>query len=48
MVAAYPLLGVGPDNFRLTYPRYAGTRHQATRARTANNMYLEVLAGADW
>jgi O-antigen ligase len=44
MVAAYPLLGVGPDNFRLTYPRYAGLATSDSRTH-ANNMYLEVLAG---
>jgi O-antigen ligase len=44
MFAAYPLLGVGPDNFRLTYPRYAGLTAGDPRAHS-NNMYLEVVAG---
>jgi O-Antigen ligase len=44
MFAAYPLLGVGPDNFRLTYPRYAGLTAGDPRTHS-NNMYLEVVAG---
>src|SRR4030095_13711245 len=44
MFAAYPLLGVGPDNFRLTYPRYAGLTSGDPRTHS-NNMYLEVAAG---
>jgi hypothetical protein len=44
MVAAHPLLGVGPDNFRLMYGTYAGLPHADTRTHS-NNMYLEVLAG---
>ncbi len=45
IAAAYPLLGVGPDNFRQVYGRYAGLERWDTRVH-ANNMYLEVLAGA--
>jgi O-antigen ligase len=44
MFAAHPLLGVGPDNFRLLYPRYAGLTAGDPRTHS-NNMYLEVLAG---
>jgi O-antigen ligase len=44
MFAAYPLLGVGPDNFRLIYPRYAGLTSGDARTHS-NNMYLEILAG---
>src|SRR5207247_1569547 len=40
----HPLLGIGPDNFRLMYPEYAGLSAGDTRAHS-NNMYLEVLAG---
>jgi O-antigen ligase len=44
MVAAHPLLGVGPDNFRLLYGSYAGLAGADQRTHT-NNMYLEVLVG---
>jgi O-antigen ligase/polysaccharide polymerase Wzy-like membrane protein len=44
MVAARPLLGVGPDNFRLAYGRYAGLASVDPRTHS-NNMYLEMLAG---
>jgi O-antigen ligase len=44
MVAAHPLLGVGPDNFRLLYGGYAGLPGADQRTH-ANNMYLEVLVG---
>jgi hypothetical protein len=44
MVAAHPLLGVGPDNFRLLYGSYAGLAGADPRTH-ANNMYLEVLVG---
>jgi O-antigen ligase len=44
MVAAHPLLGVGPDNFRLSYGRYAGITSADPRTHS-NNMYLEMLAG---
>jgi hypothetical protein len=44
MVADHPLLGVGPDNFRLRYGEYAGLPGADSRVH-ANNMYLEVLAG---
>ena len=44
MLAAHPLLGVGPDNFRLAYGGYAGLRSFDTRTHS-NNMYLEMFAG---
>jgi O-antigen ligase len=44
MVAAHPLLGVGPDNFRLSYGRYAAIASADPRTHS-NNMYLEMLAG---
>ncbi len=45
MVVAHPLLGVGPDNFRLSYGAYAGLKAADPRLHS-NNMYLEVLAGS--
>ena len=42
--AKHPLLGIGPDNFRLTYGRYLGLAAWDSRVH-ANNTYLEVLAG---
>ena len=44
IVAAHPLLGIGPDNFRLAYGSYAGIASPDTRTHS-NNMYLEVLTG---
>ena len=41
----HPWLGVGPDNFRQVYGRYAGVPEWDRRVH-ANNMYLDVLAGA--
>jgi hypothetical protein len=44
MLAAHPWLGVGPDNFRLTYGEYA--RLPATDPRLhSNNMYIEMFTG---
>src|SRR5579872_314426 len=45
MIAAHPLLGVGPDGFRLLYGQFARPRqaHWDTRIY-ANNLYLEVAA----
>jgi hypothetical protein len=40
-----PWLGVGPDNFRQNYGRYVGIANWDRRVH-ANNMYLDVLAGA--
>ncbi|MBI3401875.1 MAG: O-antigen ligase family protein [Acidobacteria bacterium] len=45
MIAAHPLLGVGPDNFRLSYGEYAGLTPADPRIHS-NNMYLEVLTGS--
>ena len=45
MLADRPLLGVGPDNYpSCGTATYAGLA-DADRASTANNMYLEMLAG---
>lgn len=44
MLAAHPVLGVGPDNYRLLYGRYAGIPNFDERVHS-NNMYLEVLVG---
>ena len=44
MIEAHPLLGVGPDNFRLSYGAYAGISSADPRTHS-NNMYLEMLAG---
>lgn len=44
ILAAHPLLGIGPDNFRLAYGPYAGIATPDARTHS-NNMYLEVLAG---
>ena len=44
MFAAHPLAGVGPDNFRLVYGKYAGLTGTDERTHS-NNMYLEMLAG---
>ncbi|MFI5178800.1 MAG: O-antigen ligase family protein [Vicinamibacterales bacterium] len=44
MFVAHPLLGVGPDNFRLLYGPYADLTGVDPRTHS-NNMYLEVLTG---
>jgi O-antigen ligase len=44
MLAAHPLRGVGPDNFRLVYGEYAGLLNPDPRVHS-NNMYLELLVG---
>jgi hypothetical protein len=44
MIAAHPLLGVGPDNFRLLYGTYAGLANADPRVHS-NDMYIEVIAG---
>ena len=41
----HPLLGIGPDNYRHVYGRYLGLERFDDRVH-ANNMYLEILAGA--
>jgi hypothetical protein len=42
---AHPLMGVGPDNYRLTYGPYAALANFDTRVHS-NNMYLEILSGS--
>ncbi len=44
MIAAHPILGVGPDNFRLLYGEYAGLAGADPRMHS-NDMYIEVIAG---
>ena len=44
MFAAYPVSGVGPDNFRLRYGEYGSLLAVDPRVHS-NNMYLEILAG---
>ena len=44
ILAAYPVLGVGPDNYRLIYGEYAGIPNFDERVHS-NNMYLEMLVG---
>jgi hypothetical protein len=43
MLLANPLIGVGPDNFRMTYGRYLGLRQWDTRTHS-NNTYVEFFA----
>jgi hypothetical protein len=45
LFASHPLLGVGPDNFRLLYGPHAGLRNADSRTHS-NNMYIEVIVGA--
>jgi O-Antigen ligase len=45
MLVAHPLLGVGPDGFRLLYGEYAGIPNADVRIHS-NNMYFEVIVGA--
>lgn len=45
MIASRPLLGVGPDNFRLLYGAQAKIGRPDPRVHT-NNMYLELFVGA--
>jgi len=44
MIAAHPITGIGPDNFRLTYGEYAGIANADSRVHS-NDMYLEMIAG---
>jgi O-antigen ligase len=44
VVATRPFLGIGPDNYRLTYGEHAGLANFDRRIHS-NNMYLEVLVG---
>jgi hypothetical protein len=41
----HPVLGIGPDNYRLVYGPRLGLATWDTRVHT-NNMYLEILVGA--
>jgi hypothetical protein len=45
IAAAHPLVGAGPDNFRLLYGRYSAVRRPDPRVHS-NDMYLEVLVGS--
>ena len=45
LLADHPLLGIGPDNYRLRYGESAGLPTFDRRVHT-NNMYIEVLVGA--
>jgi hypothetical protein len=42
---AHPLLGSGPDNFRLEYGKYIGAVRWDTKVYS-NNLFLEILAGS--
>ena len=42
MILDHPLLGVGPDNFRMTYPSVIGVS-DADRSYHTHNLYLEVF-----
>ena len=44
LFAAHPVLGVGPDNYRLLYGNQAGLATFDRRVHS-NNMYLEMLVG---
>jgi O-antigen ligase len=44
MFVTHPLLGVGPDNYRLLYGNYVRLQKADPRVHS-NNMYLEILAG---
>jgi hypothetical protein len=41
----YPLLGIGPDNFRQVWGRYVSGNGRGDARVHANNMYLELAAG---
>jgi hypothetical protein len=45
LLVSHPLLGVGPDNYRLMYGPAAGLKDADTRVHS-NNMYIEVLVGS--
>lgn len=45
LLATGPLLGIGPDNYRLLYGEHAGLANFDNRVHS-NNMYIEVLVGA--
>jgi len=43
MLLERPLLGIGPDNFRVTYGRYLSLSQWDTRVNS-NNTYVELFA----
>jgi hypothetical protein len=45
LLAGRPIVGIGPDNYRLRYGEAAGLSTFDRRVH-ANNMYLEILVGA--
>ena len=45
MARQHPILGVGPDNFRLLYGRQYGATRWDSKIR-ANSLYLELLSGS--
>jgi O-antigen ligase len=45
MAIHHPILGVGPDNFRLLYGRVFGESRWDTNIRS-NSLYLELLSGS--
>ncbi len=45
LAAQSPLIGIGPDNFRLLYGKSLGFDHWDTKIRS-NNLYLEILCGS--
>ena len=45
MALQHPILGVGPDNFRLMYGRRFGLSHWDEKVRS-NSLYLELLSGS--
>src|SRR6185436_11259345 len=46
LVAERPLLGVGPDNFRLRYAAYLVRQDLGDARKTAHSLYLETAAGS--
>ena len=45
MAREHPILGVGPDNFRLLYGRQFGLSNTDTNVHS-NSLYLELLVGS--
>lgn len=45
MFAEHPMLGVGPDNFRLLHGGFAGLSNPDPRVHS-NNMYIEIVVGS--
>lgn len=46
LLAEHPLLGVGPDNFRLRYATYLTRPSLGDTRKTAHSLYLETAAGS--